>query len=104
MADQEKIHRLAQSEKKKERIKAANQLRNNFELLPNKEQATKDLLALTKDQDSEVRAGAASTLGSAFAHVTDKEQATKALLALTKERIATCERAQHLPLVQPSLK
>ena len=56
-----------------------------FQYLPDKEQAFKDLLALTKDEDSNVRGGAAEALGAAFQYLPDKEQASKDLLALTKD-------------------
>ena len=67
------------------RMGAASALGSAFAHVIDKEQATKDLLALTKDEDSGVRRDAADALGSAFPHVTDKEQATKDLLLLTKD-------------------
>ncbi len=54
-----------------------------FSQITDKEQATKVLLALTKDEDRGMRAYAAIAIGSAFSQITDKEQATKVLLALT---------------------
>ena len=52
---------------------------------PDKEQAWKDLLTLTKDEDSRVRMGAAYALVPAFQYITDEEQAWKDLLTLTKD-------------------
>jgi len=79
---------MAQNDDVQERKEAVNQIRINFQNFPdkNKEQASKDLLALTKDENSEVRGCAAYALGPAFKHVTDKEQAWKELLALTKDQ------------------
>ena len=85
MVDQEEIHRLAQSDDEKERHKALNQFQNNFAFLPDKQQAWKDLLALTKDEYTVVQWYTGGALGSAFPHVTDKEQAWKDLLALIKD-------------------
>ena len=84
MVNQDEIHRMVCSEDVEERMEAVEQLRRNFAGLLDKEQATKDLLELTKDEDSIVRWGSVSALGSAFGHVTDKEQVWKYLLALTK--------------------
>jgi len=88
LVDYAKIHRMAQNDDVQERKEAVNQIRINFQNFPdkNKEQASKDLLALTKDENSEVRGCAAYALGPAFKHVTDKEQAWKELLALTKDQ------------------
>ena len=87
MVDYTKINHLVLSNDAQERIEALDQIRNNFKILlyKEKEQATKDLLALTKDEDSFVRRGAASAIGQAFQYVTDKEQATKELLELAKD-------------------
>ncbi len=52
---------------------------------PDKEQATRDLLALTKDEDSGIRGCAVFRLGPAFPYLTDKEQATRDLLVLAKD-------------------
>ena len=99
MVSQDEIHSV------EERKKAVEQLQRNFADLPDKEQATKDLLALTKDEDSDVRRGAASALCSAFPHVTDKEQAWKDLLALKNDEgndvrwgatYALCSAFQHV--------
>jgi len=82
-----KIHRLVLSDDTEERNEAVDQITNNFKILlyKEKEQATKDLLALTKDKDSFVRMDAVFALGTAFQYVTDKEQATKELLELAKD-------------------
>jgi len=56
-----------------------------LQYMPDKDQAWKDLLALTKDWHSGVRRGAADSLGSAFADMPDKDQGWKDLLALTKD-------------------
>ena len=84
LLDYEKIRGMVQSDDADERLEAINQIRDNFRNLTDtdKEQAWKDLLALTKDGDSEVRWNATFTLGLAFQHVTDKVQASKDLLAL----------------------
>lgn len=85
LVNEPKIHRMAQSEDVKERKKAVDQLRKNFVLFADKNQATIDLLVLIKDRSSIVRRRVAYALGLAFEHVTDKNQATKDLLALTKD-------------------
>jgi HEAT repeat protein len=68
-----------------ERKVAVEKINLTFSTLENKGQAWKNLLALTKDEDSDVRYYAADALGSAFPHFTDKDQGTKDLLALTKD-------------------
>ena len=78
------VHNKVHSKIVKERIEAAVELKYNFDSFPEKD-ATKDLLALTKDEHYKVRLGATFALGSAFPHVTDKEQASKDLLGLTKD-------------------
>ena len=88
MVDYAKIHRMAQNDAVKKRKEAVDQIINNFGILPDKEkeQASNDLLALTKDENSDVRRGAADALGPAFQYMTDKEQAWNDLLALTKDK------------------
>ena len=76
---------MIKSDSAKEREEAARKIGSTFFVLENKEQAWKDLLALTKDKDSEVRWSSADVLGSMFQYVTDKEQAWKDLLELTKD-------------------
>ena len=87
MVDYAKIYRMAQSDAVKERKQAVDQIRINFQNLPdkNKEQAWKDLLELTKDEDGIVRLCAATALGPTFQYITDKQQAWKDLMALTKD-------------------
>jgi len=86
LVEQDEIHRMATSRDVAERRKAAETLDSSvFPHLTDKEQATRDLFALTKDLDSDVRLEAARSLGSAFPHLTDKEQATRDLLELTKD-------------------
>ena len=87
MVDYAKIHRMAQNGDVEERKAAVDQIGTHFQNLSknNKEQAWKDLLALTKDEDSYVRWRAADSLVPAFQYMTDKEQAWKDLLALTKD-------------------
>ena len=84
---------MAHSEDVEERKEAVEQLYQDFANLPDKERATKDILGitknileLTKDEDSDVRDIAVYTLGLAFPHVTDKEESWKNLLALTKDK------------------
>jgi len=87
LVDYAKIHRLVLSDDAEERNEAVDQITNNFQNFPDKdkEQASNDLLALTKDKDSFVRMDAAFALGTAFQYVTDKAQATKELLKLAKD-------------------
>ena len=81
------IQRIALNDNAKGHKEVVDQIRYNFSILLNKEkeQASKYLLALTKDEHSGIRKGAANTLGFAFKHVTDKVLATKYLLTLTKD-------------------
>ena len=83
-----KIHRKAQNDDVQERKEAVDQICTNFQNLSkkDKEQASKDLLVLTKDEDSDVRWRAAVALSSLFPHLTEKDQAWKDLLALTKDQ------------------
>lgn len=67
------------------RGRAANALGTAFQYMTDMEQASKDLLALTKDEDNDVRRGAANSLGPSFQYMTDKEQVWKDLLVLTKD-------------------
>jgi len=88
LVDYAKIHRMSQNDDVQERKEAVDQIRINSRNFPDKdkEQAWKDLLALTIDENSNVRRGAANALGPAFQYLTDKEQAAKELLALTKHK------------------
>jgi len=84
LIDQEEIHKQCLSKNPEERIKALNQLSDNFPSLPDKQQAWNDLIKLTNDEDSWVRREAVSTLlGSAFPCVPDKQQAWNDLIKLT---------------------
>ena len=85
MVDQAEIHRKAMSGKIGERRDAVWQLRINFAILPDKEQAWKDLHRLTHDEDDFVRSGVADAFGTAFPHIPDKEQAWKDLHQLTQD-------------------
>jgi len=76
---------MAHSVDVEERIEVVELLHSNFVDIQDKELAWKDLLALTKDEDSLVRSKASDALDSAFVHMPDKEQALKYLLALTKD-------------------
>jgi len=64
---------------------AAKALGLAFQYMTDKEQASKDLLALTKDENSEVRMDVADALVLVFLYIADKKQASKDLLALTKD-------------------
>ena len=74
MLDFAKIHRMSQNDDVQERKEAADQIRINLRNLPDKdkEQASRDLLALTKHKNSNVRRTAANRLGLVFQHITDK--------------------------------
>jgi hypothetical protein len=49
VADQAEIHRLAQSEDVEERKRAVEELKNNFSILEDKEQAWEDLIFMSID-------------------------------------------------------
>lgn len=57
------IQRMIKSDNTKEREEAARKIGSTFSILENKEQTWKDLLALTKDEDSDVRVFANHSLG-----------------------------------------
>ena len=84
MIDQEKIHQQCLSDDPEERIEGLKQLEDNFSLLPDKEQAWKDLIQWTSEERN-VRYGAAKALGSVFYHVPDKQKAWKDLHKLTND-------------------
>ena len=86
LVDYSEIQQKMVSSNPKERKEAASKIGSTFSVLENKEQASKDLLELTKDLDSYVRWGAVCALGSVFQYLTDKEQASKDLLELTKDQ------------------
>ncbi|MCZ7358010.1 MAG: HEAT repeat domain-containing protein [Candidatus Methanoperedens sp.] len=85
MVTEPEIHRMMKSGNVYDRIVALHELKKKFSTLTDKDQATKDMLTLTKDKESSVRKTAAEALGFAFAHITDKDQAWKDMLALTKD-------------------
>jgi HEAT repeat protein/ubiquinone/menaquinone biosynthesis C-methylase UbiE len=86
MADQAEIHRKAVSGKVEDRREAADQLWDNFAVLPDKKQAWEDLHLLTQDKDWDVRRHAACAIGAAFQHILDKEQAFKDLHELIRDK------------------
>lgn len=86
MGDYLEIQQKMRSSDPKEREEVARKIGLTFSVLENKEEASKDLLELTKDPDSYLRWHAAEALDSAFQHFTDKDQATKDLLAFTKDQ------------------
>ena len=62
LVDEDEIHRMANSSNVEERIKAADQLRDDFTSFPDKAAAWSDLHRLTQDEDSDVRFSAANAL------------------------------------------
>ena len=81
--DQAEIHRMARSQDAEERKKAAEELKNKFAYLKDKEQAWEDLIRLTSDTNSNVRWLASDALWGAFLYVPDKKQAWSDLISLT---------------------
>jgi HEAT repeat protein len=69
VADQAEIHRLAQSEDVEERRRAVEELRKNFAILKDKEQAWDDLHRLMQDKKSYVRWHATEFLGVCYSHL-----------------------------------
>lgn len=105
MVDYTNIHQKFISEDADNHIEVVKEIRIYFADFSDKdkEQAWKDLLELTKDEDSYVRWSAVDALGLVLQHVTEKEQAWRDLLALIKEievqwraAKAVCEAFQHL--------
>ena len=88
MVDYTNIHRTAKNDDAEKRKAAVDQIGTLFQILSEKdrEQASNDLLELTKDKDRSVRWGAAYALGPAFQYMTDKKQASNDLLELTKDK------------------
>jgi len=80
LVDYAKIHRMSQNDDVQERKEAVDQIRINFQNLhdKDKEQAWKDLLALTKDEDCNVRGSATNV----------KNRQRKTCLYLRKTRTA----------------
>ena len=85
MVEYSEIQQMMNSTDSEERKEAVNKIDSTFSILENKEQALKDLLALTKDQNRLVRGRAVVALGSTFQHLTDKDQTWKDMLVLTKD-------------------
>lgn len=82
MIDQEIIHNQCLSDDPEERVKALEQLRDNFLLLPDKQKSWNDLYKLLYDKNSSVRSRAISTLGSVVFQVPDKQQTSDYLHGL----------------------
>lgn len=72
MADQTEIHRLVLSEDVKERERAVEELKDNFSIFGNKEQAWADLHRLTQDKKDYVRMRAAESLGTCYSHIPEE--------------------------------
>ena len=68
----------------KEREEAARRIGSTFSLLENKEQASKDLLELTKDEDSDVGVSANHSLGKISVY-----RATRTVLEIQEYEIST---------------
>ncbi|WP_342304962.1 hypothetical protein [Methanolobus sp. ZRKC5] len=75
MINQEEIHNQCLSKDSKVRIKALNNLKHNFSLLPDKQKAWDNIVTLTSDKNSHVNRLATSFLGSLFSQIQDKKQA-----------------------------
>jgi HEAT repeat protein/predicted amidohydrolase len=86
MVDQAEIHRKVASDKVEERKEAVDQLRDNFADLPDKEEAWKDLIRLTEDEDDFMRLHAADALGSAFQHIPKRKEAWRGLHRMTGDK------------------
>jgi HEAT repeat protein len=69
VADQAEIHIFVQSKDAEERERAAEELKNNFAILKDKESAWDDLIRLTQDKNYYVRKGAARALGTCYSHL-----------------------------------
>ena len=85
LVDYVKFQQMIKSDDVEERLDGISEISINFAKITNKEQITKDLLALVKDENSEVRKSVAEALGSVLGHLTDKEQAWKSLLVLKND-------------------
>jgi len=87
LVDYTNIHQKFISEDADNHIEVVKEIRIYFADFSDKdkEQAWKDLLELTKDEDSYVQWSAVDALGLVLQHVTEKEQAWRDLLALIKE-------------------
>jgi len=74
LIDQEKIHKQCLSEDPEERIKALEQLKDNFSLFSDKQQAWNDLIRLTTYKDSSLRSRAVYFLRSVFYKLLGEQQ------------------------------
>ncbi len=83
MIDQAEIHRKCISIDLEERKIAINRLKDNFEKLPNRNQAWEDLYKLASDENSIVQWMAVTALEVTFQHIPEKEQVWKGLIRLT---------------------
>jgi HEAT repeat protein len=83
LIDQAEIHRKCAIGNLEERKIVINQLRDNFEKLPNKKQAWEDLYRSISDGNSVVQWMAVTALEVTFQHVPDKKQAWQDLIKLT---------------------
>ena len=86
MVDQADIHRKVVSGDVEERREAVRLLRDNFADLPDKEEAWRDLIQLTGDENWEVREHVADAFSSAFPHVIEKEDAWGDLIWLIEDK------------------
>ncbi|AAM06921.1 TPA: phosphorylase [Methanosarcina acetivorans] len=82
MIDQEEIHKQCFSDDPKKRVKAVEQLKDNFSLHSNKEKAWNDLIKLANSEDWHVNNNATYALISVFSQVPDKQQAWNDLVKL----------------------
>lgn len=67
-------------------MQAMTQLVNNFSSLPDKQQAWKDLIRLTNDEDSDVIFETVYDLRYVFPHIPDKQQAWNDLHRMTYDK------------------
>jgi HEAT repeat protein len=83
LSEQPETHDRTFSQVSGERIKAAKQLGNYFEVYPDKRQAFEDLLRLCSDRDTEVREEAIRSLEVVFPNIPDRERAWENFINLT---------------------
>ncbi len=93
LSDYEKIQGMVQSDDANERLKAISRIQFNFADFTDtdKEQASKDLLALTKDENRNVRVSSTEALGPVFVYLTDKECAWNNLILLIMDEIGVVQ-------------
>ena len=82
--NQDEIHIMAQSNLVDDCLRAAKHFKENFESLPNKEQAWEDMIQLMQNNDFEVRKIVSESLLLAC-HFTDKVYVWKKLMKYTGE-------------------